>query len=1148
MKMGNLKTKLLSAIALLIVNFGMGNSLDKPVQEISLVEAFEQISQDYGVYFTFDKELISGINVTYDRKGNASVEDAVADLLKETSLRYKLFNQRFLIIYKNDEEGLKSLKKMSKYLDKLIKDEEKAVFKQKDTPPLILPATPSEMLVNIRGQVTDELGAPLVGVTVLVKGTDMGTVTDLDGSFELEGLDEDNVLVFSYIGYFSQEILVGDKSSISVILQEDLQALEEVVVTALGIRRETKALGYSVTKVDGEEFARARETNFANALAGKVAGVNVTGVGSGPGGSSRVTIRGNTSISGDNQPLYIINGLPMDNTQFGGPSGANPDWGDNISSLNADDIEEITVLKGATAAALYGSRAKNGAIVITTKSGRGSQGIGVEFTTHNTFEVPYYIWELQKEYGQGYGGVKPASQQDAANHGQNHWGSLYDNSMTVQFDGVERPYTYVKDQVLDDFYRTGHTSTNNISFTGGNDNGSFRVGLTNMKNKGIIPNAGIDRNNISLGLNQRATKNLLITANVDYISEEVNNRYVLTGTQGSSGGTILYVNSNMPTSALAPGYHEDFSEKTLGTDLNATNPYYVFNRMSNKTQKDRFIGSVMARWDIFDWLFIQGRAGQDYYSFKGDNIIPDGTGFRRNGQIDQRTMNFWERNFEGLIGINKDFNENFSLAVNLGGNLMAQHRYTTSITGLGFVIPQLHVVNNTSTRNTTTQVYDKKINSIFGTMELGYKNVLFLNLTGRNDWFSTLSPESNNYFYPSAGLSFVLSDAIELPEAISFGKLRVAYASVGGDTDPYGLYLTYGLLNYNYDGRPLGTINQQIVPNSRLRPLSVDEFEAGLDLRLFNNKLGLDMAVYNKITTNDIAIESISTTSGYSGVSVNVGSIRNRGVEFLLTGRPMENSNFRWNISANMAYNKSKVLKISNTSNELILATSTRAFLKHIEGEEYSQIVGRTILRDDQGRDIIDDTGLPIVPAEVVAFGSGIHRWTGGIMNDFNYKAFTLSVLVDGKFGGKIYSDTNYSLDHRGMSPGSLLGRAEGIVLPGVTENGETNQVFVSADRVNNRAIVVRRRDALDDYIYDASFIKLRNVALTYNLPQSLFERLGFVKGGNVSLVGRNLQILMKRSPGIDPETNLYAGNSQGIESNALPPTRSYGFNVNLKF
>ncbi|RAJ94120.1 TonB-linked SusC/RagA family outer membrane protein [Larkinella arboricola] len=1009
-------------------------------------------------------------------------------------------------------------------------------------------AVRSETVDVIRGKVTDEKGEGLPGVSIVVKGTQQGTTSDAVGNFSINVPSANSVLVFSFVGYTAQEVPVGSQTSLNIRLLAESRALDEVVVTALGIRRETKSLGYSVTKVDGDNFTKTRETNFANSLTGKVAGVNISPAATGPAGSSRVTIRGNTSISGNNQPLYIINGLPMDNSQLGGPKGDNPDFGDNISSINPDDIEEVTVLKGATAAALYGSRAKNGAILITTKSGKGNKGLGVEFNTNNTFEVPFFLWELQKEYGQGYGGVKPASQQDAANHGQNHWGSRYDGSETIQLDGVKRPYSYVKDQVLEDFYSTGHTNSNNLSFSGGGDKGSFRLGITDMRNKGIIPNATMRRNNISLGLNQAISKNLNLSANVDYVNERVDNRYVFTGTSSNSAGTILYVNSNMPTSALSPGYNEDFKEKVLGTDLNATNPYYTLNRIKNRTDKDRFISTVNVRYNLFDWLFVQAKAGQDYYNFMSSKLVPEGTGYRPNGQLDQIQQNFWERNFEGMIGLNRSLNKDFDLAVNLGGNLMAQHRYTTTIVGSGFVVPQLHVINNTVNRNTTTATYDKKINSVFATAELSYRNYLYLNLTGRNDWFSTLNPESNNFFYPSAGLSFVFSQALELPRAISFGKLRVAYAAVGGDTDPYLLNLTYGLLPYNYDGRSLGTINQFTVPNNRLRPLSVNEFEAGLDLRLFNNRLGFDIAAYNKLTTNDIAVESISSTTGYSGVSVNVGEIRNRGIELLTTVKPVTTQNFSWDLSFNLAYNKSKVLKISNTSKELILATSTKAFIKHIEGEEYSQIVGRTIKRNEQGQDIIDATGLPIVPANVVSFGSGIHKYTTGLINTFTYKTFTLSAQVDGKFGGKIYSETNYSLDHRGMAPHSLLGRESGAVLPGVTESGEVNNVLVTADRVNNRAIIVRRRDALDDYIYDASFIKLRYVSLTYNLPKAVYERIGFVKGASVSLVGRNLQILMKHTPGLDPETNISAGNDQGIESTALPPTRSYGFNVNLKF
>ncbi|WP_171037924.1 SusC/RagA family TonB-linked outer membrane protein [Dyadobacter luticola] len=1004
-------------------------------------------------------------------------------------------------------------------------------------------------LETVKGKVTDEKGEALPGVNVLVKGSQQGTSSDASGNFTIEAPGPNAVLVFSFVGYQPQEVTVGSNSMLEVKLLTDTKSLDEVVVTALGIKKEVKAVGYSVTRVDGSAFTKTRETNIGNSLAGKVAGVNVSAAATGPAGSSRITIRGNTSLSGDNAPLFIINGLPMNNTKFGKTQGDNPDWGDNISSINPDDVEEMTVLKGAAAAALYGSRAKNGAIIITTKSGKGNKGIGIEFNSNNTIEVPYFIWQLQKEYGQGYNGVKPASVGVAAAHGQNHWGAKYDGLPTVQLDGVERPYSYVKDQVLKDFYGNGHTSSNNVAFTGGGDKGNFRVAVTDMRNQGIIPNAKMRRDNFSLSINQNATKNIIISANVDYINEKVDNRYVLETNNANSAGTILFVNSNMPTSALSPGYDPlTFKEKVLGTDLGATNPYYALNQIKNNTQKDRFIAAINARWNITNWLFVQGKVGQDMFSYQINKIVPDGTGYRPNGQIDQIQTNFYERNFEGMIGLNKALGKDFNLVVNAGGNLMSQHSYGTSISGSGIITPRLEVINNTSVRNTTTSITDNKINSLFGTAELGFKNYLFLNVTGRNDWFSTLSPESNNYFYPSASLSYVFSDAFNLPKAISFGKFRVSYASVGGATDPYQLNLTYGVLPYSYDGKPLGTINQAIVPNKNLRPLSVNELEAGLDLRLFNNKLGLDLAVYNRSTKNDITTETVSSTTGYNGAVVTVGELRNRGVEALFTVKPVTTKNFNWDVSLNVAYNKSKILKISNSTNEFLLGTSTKVFLKQVVGEEYSQIVGRTIKRDENGRDVMDAKGLPIVPTTVKAFGSGIQRYTTGITNTFSYKAFTLSAQVDGKFGGLIYSNTNYNLEHRGMSPRSLLGRENGVVLPGVTETGEENKVLVTAAQINNRDIIVRRRDALDDYLYNASFIKLRYVSLTYNLPRALYEKIGFVKGASLSIVGRNLQTLMKHTPGIDPETNLSAGNDQGIESTQLPPTRSYGFNVNLKF
>ncbi len=1009
----------------------------------------------------------------------------------------------------------------------------------------------AEMLqqINITGVIKDEFGDPMPGVNVIVKGTLTGVVTDVNGKYSIAVPNRDAVLVFSFIGYKTHEFTVGSQDAIDIVMNEDTHQIEEVVVTALGIRKDAKSLGYAFTKVDGDEFTTVRGTNFANSLTAKVAGVNVSSVNNGPSGSSRVTIRGNTSITGDNQPLYVINGLPMNTGSFYRSDGINPDWGDNVSSINPDDIEELTVLKGATAAALYGSRAKNGAIIITTKSGKGSRGIGVEVNSNTTFDVPYYLWELQDEYGQGYGGVRPATQDFAAGHGQNHWGEVYDGKMTMQFDGVERPYSYVKKSVLDDFYSTGFTTTNNVSFTGGGDKGTFRLGLTDMRNKGIISNSTMARDNISLGVSQYATKNVLITANVDYITEHVENRIINRGGGGSPSMGILYVNSCMPTSALAPGYDANLNEIKLGNDMNTTNPYFWKNRMHNESDKERWIASVNVRYNILDWLFIQGKAGQDYYNFKYDNMFPEKSVIRPNGYIEEYDNTFFERNYEAMLGINRNLNEDFGLTVNMGGNMMYQNSSSINISGSDFVNPNLHVLNNTSERTVSTGISKKKINSLFATAELSYKNFLYLNLTGRNDWFSTLNPSSNSFFYPSAGLSFIFTEAFNLPEVFTFGKFRLAYASVGGDTSPYQLDLTYSVLDFTYGGQNLVQMIQNSVPNRNLRPLNVQEYEAGFDVRMFNNRLGFDLAVYNKLTTDDIATESVTTVSGYSGVSVNVGSIRNRGVELLVNGRPIDNKTFSWDISVNMAYNKSKVIKISSESDEFIAnASSSRSYIKHIKDMEYSQLVGKHIVKDAQGRDIINADGVNTITDEVFPVGSGVHKYTSGMMNTFTYKGFSLSALIDGKFGAKIYSDSNYGLDHRGMSPNSLRGRKDGYILDGVKADGSVNDIFVTAERVNNRALVIARRNAIDDYLYNASYIKLRNVSLTYNLPHSVLNKIGFLKGASVSLVGTNLAYLMKHTPGFLPDSNQSPGNDQGIESSLVPPVRTYGFNVNLKF
>lgn len=1126
-------------------------------EKISLIEAIEKISQDYEVYFTFDMTLADKVEVQYERASFSSAAEAITYILKGTGLKYKFYEKCFVILYREDAKGLESLKQMSKHLDGLISEGENKLGLATENKVSAISKLSGRWVagannaaaVLVEGTVVDHEGKPLAGVTVLIKGKNTGTSTDGNGAFRIDAVKGD-VLQFSFIGYSNKEVTVENSGTLSVQLEQESSRMDAVVVTALGIKRESKALGYSVTKVDGADLTTVRQPSFGEALRGKVAGVNVTTMNTGLGGSTRMTIRGNTSISGDNQPLYVVNGIPINNSGFNRDGDAEPDWGDNISSINPDDIEEVSVLKGAVAAALYGSRAKNGAVIITTKSGKGKRGIGVTVNSNTTVQVPHFMWELQKEYGQGYGNVRPQDQSFAAGHGQNHWGERYDGAPTIQFDGVKRPYSYVKDQVLKDFYSNGLTTTNNVSFSASDKNGSFRLGLTNTKGKGIVPDESLKRDNISLGASQKIVDNLTIDANVDFIKEDVTGRPVTNGGRGGAVSTILWVNSNMPTSSLAPGYLENGSEKTLGTDQNATNPYYVINKISNTSAKNRFIGSTRIKWDILDWLFVQGKVGQDHFSYKMDNVIPEGTGFAKPGRITQSNTSFTERNWELVVGVNKDLGNDFTLNAIAGGNIMTQHYDYNNVVGDGVVIPGLEVINNTSTKTVSISESNKRINSLFATAELGYKGFLYLNATGRNDWFSTLNPDNNSYLYPSVSGSFVFSELFHMPKFIDFGKFRVGYASVGGDTDPYQLDLTYELLGFNYNGYPLGNISQSTVPNSQLRPLSVGEFEVGFDVRFFKNRLGIDMAFYDKLTKNDITQETLTATSGYTGASVNVGKLRNRGAELLIYGTPVQTSAFSWDISLNGSYNKSKVLKISDQTSELNLGSKGKASVRLIEGEEYAQIVGPAIERNAQGQDIINNDGLNIVNrGNVVSFGSGIHKWIMGITNTFNYKSFALSFLVDGKFGGKLYSVSSYDLDHRGMTVKSLLGRADGAILPGVKQSdGKQNDIMVTPSMAGNRLIVINRREALNDYLYDASFIKLRSIALTYNFSKGVLNSVHFIKGASISLIGNNLALLMTHAKQIDPDGNWSTGNAQGIEASNLPPIKSYGVDIKLKF
>ncbi|MEY2949467.1 MAG: hypothetical protein RLZZ248_668 [Bacteroidota bacterium] len=994
---------------------------------------------------------------------------------------------------------------------------------------------------TVSGTVTDASGEVMIGVNILEVGTSNGTITDLDGNFSIE-VSDDATLEFSMVGYTPQQIEVGSQTVIDLVLEEGV-ALSEVVVTSLGISKEKKALGYAVTEIGGEDFTEARELNVANSLAGKVAGVNVSNIASGPGGSSRVIIRGNSSISGNNQPLYVVDGIPIDNTNLGSAGmWGGQDWGDGVSSINPDDIETMTVLKGSSAAALYGSRASNGVIMITTKKGGKRKGVGVEVQSNYTFENIIETFDFQKEYGQGDNGKRPTTQPEAIASNLYSWGEKLDGRSTIQFDGQSRPYSDVGDN-LGSFYQTGSTWTNSLSLSGGDENYNFRFGVTNLENQGIIPNSGLDRNTFTTNTSGKFGK---LTASFagTYIRENVQNRPRLSDSPGNANYTAWSMPANVDVNSLlgpnGDGTNEEGTELLFNDNIYVTNPWFAAYNFVGSNTKHRAMGNTTLRFQFTDWLYIQGRAGIDSYTERRTSLEPYGTAYKPLGGMSELERRFTETNLDLIIGVDKTLDNGIGISAFVGGNQMERSFETLGGSGNNFNIPFLHTLNNLANRGTSYGISEKAINSVFGSLELSYNSILYLTATARNDWFSTLPVESNSILYPSFTASFILSDAITMPSFVSFAKLRGGWAQVGGDTDPYQLNLTYGLVGQGHFGSPLGRISQGRIPNFNLQPSETSEIELGADFRLFQNKLGVDITYYDKTTSNDILFASISQTSGFGSQVVNIGELRNSGIELLLNITPIKRTNFSWDMTFNFANNQNEVVSLltPEQDEESIRVSESRtrsAYIHHEEGQPYSVIKGFKYARDAAGNIQYDENGYP-VRGEFGVLGNGVHPTTLGLTNRFRYKNFQLSVLVDGKFGGDIYAATNAFAYLRGLHKNTLVGRENGNVGGPKT---------LPLDEVDNYYSQIY--NITEEFVEDASFIKLRQFTLGYNFPKTMLESTPFSEV-SLSLVGRNLLLLMSRVDNIDPESTYSNGNDQGLEMFGVPQTRSFGFNLNVKF
>ncbi|MGN7820872.1 SusC/RagA family TonB-linked outer membrane protein [Chitinophaga sp. 22536] len=1011
-------------------------------------------------------------------------------------------------------------------------------------------------------------GQKIIGASVsLVGAKGIGALTSETGQFSIKipsSVTGEITLAVTFVGYDRKEVKVSrGQSNINIQLTTNTKALGELVVTALGIKKEKKALAYAVTEVKGSEFTQAREINVADALTGKIAGVNASSLASGPGGSSRVIIRGNGSLNGDNQPLYVVNGMPIDNTTqstitSGASNGLNYDRGDGIAGINPDDIESITVLKGGPAAALYGARASNGVILITTKKGVAQKGIGVDYNTTYTLETPSIIPDWQYEYGSGEKGKKPTTKAEAIAAGRLSWGPKIDGSNVVQFDGVERPYVAQKNNIKN-FYNTGNTFTNTLAFSGGNENTKYRVSLSDMNNRSLVPSQSLNKKIGSVSIASNLGKRLSIEAYAQYNVEKAKNRSSVSDAPGNvNWGTYMIANT-VDIRNLNPGYDATDKEVEWNPSGFASNPYFVANRFRNNDDRKRFIGNASIKYNLLDNLFVRGRVSHDYLNINYTGIVPTGTLFAPKGLYQQYNTIATETNGELTINYQGKLSRDLAITAMAGGNRRKSISDGTNLNGTDFFAPGFYDPSNVVSLNTTNVNQRQATNSLFGSVDLSFKDLLFLTATGRNDWFSTLSPQNNNIFYPSVGASFLLSEAVKMPSWINYAKVRTSWAQVGGATpQPYILRQTYSVLSGGgHLGQPLQTPTQTTsqgsgsgllqAPNPNLKPLLSTTFEAGIEARMLNNRLSADITVYSRKTTNDIMQAAISPASGYNFAILNVGEMSNKGVEVLLTGVPVKQKNFSWDISYNMAYNKNEVLKLTEGINSLQLDVSVNsyAYIFAEIGKAYSTIKGFKVLKDASGNTVYDKATGYEMRTGLTDLGTGVSPFSAGITNNFTYKRFNLSFLIDGKFGGHVYSATNLYATRFGLNKITLPGREDGLTVTGVDQDGKPfTKTFTYATGL--QAYYDNYKNLSEKFVYDASFIKLRQVVLSYNIPTKVFA-FAKLQGATVSFVARNLFILYKNAPNIDPESTFSNSNAQGFEMFGVPRTRSYGVNLQVK-
>jgi TonB-linked SusC/RagA family outer membrane protein len=1033
---------------------------------------------------------------------------------------------------------------------------------------------------NVSGVVTDvSSGETLIGATVLEKGTNNGVATDLSGGFTIS-VSPKATLVISYIGYATQEVKYTGQKNLQIRLGEDAKALDEVVVTALGIKKQAKALGYAVAEVKSDEITAGRETNAITSLSGKLAGVDISTTSGGPSGSTRVVIRGNSQLTGSNMPLFVIDGLPMDNTQLGAAGKwGGYDMGDGLSGINPDDIESISVLKGSSASALYGSRASNGVVLITTKSGKDKKGFGVEFSTNaNAVSILSHFDDYQRVYGQGSGGQPPLVKENAQSNTQSAWGAQLDpNISTLIYNGEEKPYGNINNNVMS-FFRTGWTFTNTLALSTGNESSNFRLSFSDMRNTDIVPQSDMRRTTVMLKGGATFAKKLHAEARINYTTEGVNNRPALSDSPNNIGNALIGLAPNFDQKWLSNNYKDEFGRyNSWNGNPWRLNPYWVLNEMENKSQKDRFMGQVQISYDILPFLSARVKAGTDYYNFHFIDFAPRYTDGLETGRMQDLSTTVFENNYEAMLQFNKRFFDDvLDVSAFAGGNIMQYQGETYNLTGQNEVIPGIKDITNYNPleRGVDHSLNRKQINSLFGAVNFGYKSFLYLDMTFRNDVSSTLAKGYRSYFYPSVSGSFILSEIVDLkPANISFAKLRASWAKVGGDTDPYRLDLTYSIAPYSVGGKTLGMVSSSVLPNKYLKPTSTYSKEVGVDVRFFNNRLNFDLGYYHQSAVDQIMLLPLTSSTLYSHATINAGEIVNKGFELATSVIPARTRNFEWGVNINLARNINEIVSLHPDVKDYMLAEArwANASIYATEGEAYGTIVGKKFKRNESG-DIIFQNGMPTFDEKVSILGNGNYKFTMGFGNNIRYKNIALSMLFDMKFGADIYSMTAWATHANGTSTNTLPGRKEWYTSEEArrAENMTLNQWTPTGGFIGKGVVNVGTDDnpvweenttpvdpqaywrtvsenTPEPFICDASYIKLRELTLSWSLPKNLLAKT-FLQEVSFTAYARNLWILYTQLKNVDPESNYNNGNGQGFEYGSLPSRRTYGFGINIKF